>query len=596
MVKYLKGLIQNESILLYDFDRQYISQISWAIGAVSGALGVEQEEEIVKVSLQRLLDLCEGTDTSDNKAVAAGNIMFIIGQYPRFLSSHCRLFKIVVRKLFEFMHERHPGVMDMACDTFSTICEKCGRDFSLFHGEDRTLFIEEIINDIGSVVSILELNLRLQVYDACGICIAAAKEAVSRDLIPLISLAVGEERLGEISPSLDSEFCTLLFENAGDYRALLTEFVKASLKIAERVGRRYTVQFHKIYGFLTRVYINIGSFLVDRSYELGERIAMYDYARELKVIQKDILSLVALFISTASDNDQVFEDVTKFLPDILQGYQNSPEFLRNPSVLVLISNLAKRFKAEAFKELAVMVDIILPPTVEMISRNYTDYPEHRAYFFKMVSDITEHSFDTFSQVSDFDSILGTLTWAATHEERSIFILGTETLLNVVSWVGNNASGEEQFVFFEKYFGDIYSKTWLVLTDLLHKECFSAQSGILYRLVSYAEKSYSSKENTSILKEIEEWTTKSLGEGFPNISKQQSHTMFDRCVETARRNDEINFRTTLRDFLVEIREDAGENYDDLFDLEMKAAEKDRSQQENPKSSQKSVVTFGDVWLT
>jgi hypothetical protein len=45
----------------------------------------------------------------DNKAVVASNIMYIVGQYPRFLKAHWKFLKTVVNKLFEFMHETHEG-------------------------------------------------------------------------------------------------------------------------------------------------------------------------------------------------------------------------------------------------------------------------------------------------------------------------------------------------------------------------------------------------------------------------------------------------------------------------------------------------------
>ena len=44
----------------------------------------------------------------------ASNIMYVVGQYPRFLRLHWKFLKTVVNKLFEFMHETHPGVQDMA--------------------------------------------------------------------------------------------------------------------------------------------------------------------------------------------------------------------------------------------------------------------------------------------------------------------------------------------------------------------------------------------------------------------------------------------------------------------------------------------------
>ena len=44
------------------------------------------------------------------QAIIASNIMYIVGQYPRFLRAHWRFLKTVVNKLFEFMHETHEGV------------------------------------------------------------------------------------------------------------------------------------------------------------------------------------------------------------------------------------------------------------------------------------------------------------------------------------------------------------------------------------------------------------------------------------------------------------------------------------------------------
>jgi hypothetical protein len=54
---------------------------------------------------------------------------YVVGQYPRFLCNHWKFLKTVVNKLFEFMHETHPGVQDMACETFLKICRKCKRKF-----------------------------------------------------------------------------------------------------------------------------------------------------------------------------------------------------------------------------------------------------------------------------------------------------------------------------------------------------------------------------------------------------------------------------------------------------------------------------------
>lgn len=56
------------------------------------------------VFVQDLLGLCEQKRGKDNKAIVASNIMYVVGQYPRFLRAHWRFLKTVVNKLFEFMH------------------------------------------------------------------------------------------------------------------------------------------------------------------------------------------------------------------------------------------------------------------------------------------------------------------------------------------------------------------------------------------------------------------------------------------------------------------------------------------------------------
>ncbi|CAJ2633415.1 unnamed protein product [Trifolium pratense] len=65
-----------------------------------------QENRFLVMVIRDLLNLCEITKREDNKAVIASNIMYVVGQYPRFLRAHRKFLKTVVNKLFEFM-QRH---------------------------------------------------------------------------------------------------------------------------------------------------------------------------------------------------------------------------------------------------------------------------------------------------------------------------------------------------------------------------------------------------------------------------------------------------------------------------------------------------------
>jgi exportin-1 len=138
-----------------------LNTLCWAIGSISGAMSEfvyglcsslltcvadeETEKRFLVTVIKDLLGLCEMKRGKDNKAVVASNIMYIVGQYPRFLKAHWKFFKTVVNKLFEFMHETHEGVQDMACDTFIKIAQKCRRHFVMQQSGESEPFIDDIL-------------------------------------------------------------------------------------------------------------------------------------------------------------------------------------------------------------------------------------------------------------------------------------------------------------------------------------------------------------------------------------------------------------------------------------------------------------------
>ncbi len=111
----------------------------------------DTEKRFLVTVIKDLLSLTEMKRGKDNKAIVASNIMYIVGQYPRFLKAHWKFLKTVVLKLFEFMHETHEGVQDMACDTFIKIAQKCKRHFILQQPGEVMPFIEEILAAISAI-------------------------------------------------------------------------------------------------------------------------------------------------------------------------------------------------------------------------------------------------------------------------------------------------------------------------------------------------------------------------------------------------------------------------------------------------------------
>ena len=92
----------------FSFDR--LNKLCWALGSISGTMKQDEENHFIVQVVKELLNLCEKKQGKSNKALVASDIMYVVGSFPAFLIGHWPFLKTVIKKLNEFMHERHPGV------------------------------------------------------------------------------------------------------------------------------------------------------------------------------------------------------------------------------------------------------------------------------------------------------------------------------------------------------------------------------------------------------------------------------------------------------------------------------------------------------
>jgi exportin-1 len=150
----------------FTFDK--LNKLCWALGSISGCMSPEDENKFVVSVIKELLNLCEKTTGKSNKALVAADIMYVVGQFPRFLCSHWAFLKTVVKKLNEFMHETHPGVQDMASETFLKISKLTKEMFVQRHDNEKDPYVNELIRQIPENQKDLESHHKLMVYEGIG--------------------------------------------------------------------------------------------------------------------------------------------------------------------------------------------------------------------------------------------------------------------------------------------------------------------------------------------------------------------------------------------------------------------------------------------
>lgn len=148
----LDKIVQDKSY--FTFDR--LNKLCWALGSISGCMLPEEENKFVVTVIKELLNLCEKTFGKSNKALVAADIMYVVGQFPRFLCSHWPFLKTVIKKLNEFMHEKHPGVQDMASETFLKIAKLTKHMFISRNDNDKEPYVNDLIRHIPDNMKDLE--------------------------------------------------------------------------------------------------------------------------------------------------------------------------------------------------------------------------------------------------------------------------------------------------------------------------------------------------------------------------------------------------------------------------------------------------------
>ena len=225
--------------------------LCWAIGSISGAMNEETEKRFLVTVIKDLLGLTEMKRGKDNKAVVASNIMYIVGQYPRFLKAHWKFLKTVVNKLFEFMHETHEGVQDMACDTFIKIANKCKRHFVALQPGEMEPLIEEIVRNMRKITCDLSPQQVHTFYEACGYMISAQGQKSLQDRLIENLMSYPNQAWDQIIQQANADPAIL---QDSETIKVVGNIMKTNVAACSSVGSYFYSQIGRIYHDMLNMY------------------------------------------------------------------------------------------------------------------------------------------------------------------------------------------------------------------------------------------------------------------------------------------------------------------------------------------------------
>lgn len=205
-------------------------------------------------------------------------------------------------------------------------------------------------------------------------------------------------------------------------------------------------------------------------------------------------------------------------------------------------------------------------TLEMINKDFSEYPEHRVQFFNLLRSINLFCFPALLRLDarQFKSVIDSCMWASKHDNREVESSGLNMCIELVS---NMCETDPQTstTFFQNFFIEILQDVFFVLCDADHKAGFKYQSMLLAKLFWLVESGkiqgpiYTPEQaqpGTSNRDFLRDHTQTLLASSFPNLQpahiREFVNAMFQYNADIA------SFKTRLRDFLISMREHSSDN--------------------------------------
>lgn len=564
-----------------------LNRLCWAIGSISRAQIKSHEKSFLVRVIKYLLRLVSLKPKKDQKAIVASNIMYVVGQYPRFLKDHLTFLETVLLKLFEFMHEKHPGVQDMSCDTFLKIAQRCKKKLMISQN-DEPPFIEKILKELTVIVRDLEMNQVFTFYEAVAYIISSELDKNKRDYYIDQLMSLPNQTWIDVTTRAKNDINILLDINTID---MIDRILKTNSRVARAQKNQYLIQLSRIYIEMLLIYTMYSKCVSNKIKEEGENATRTQIVRKIRSVKKEILLLMITYVDncTPLDSQLVINDLLPQLGvPVLEDYKNTVPSARDAEVLHLFTSFINQFHDNMSSYIPQIFIHVFPTTLEMIDRNFEDYPEHRLGQFKQIQSINLYCFSTLLELSsdEFKLVVDFIIWAIKHLEKNIQELGQNMVIELINNFKKVPSPIAQS-FYQQYLIILFNEQLDVQTDTFHRAGFSLQCQAIYQIQDVIIKNIVTKPLHGINNQQYNDTTNSNNNNFidnegqnttnvqNNLSYFRNHvneqikTSFPALPSNKRENfvngqiqnpsitnDTRNFKTHIRNFQIELKEYSG----------------------------------------
>merc|ERR1712024_138340 len=293
--------------------------------------------------------------------------------------------------------------------------------------------------------------------------------------------------------------------------------------------------------------------------------------KSMRVVKKETLKLIANWVERSNDPQMVLDNfIPPMLEAVLTDYQRcAVPSAREPEVLSVMGTVVNKLKGTLTPQIPKIFDAVFECTLDMINKDFEEYPEHRTNFFLLLQAVNLYCFDAFLSIpaAQFKLVLDSIIWAFKHTMRNVADTGLNILFQLLQNVSGNPEAAQSF--YQTYYTDILQHVFSVVTDTSHTAGLTMHATILAYMFALVETNKvtvslnpnSPQAETANVAFVQDFIANLLRTAFPHLTNNQTKITVTGLFNLDQ--DIPAFKEHLRDFLVQIREFTGEDDSDLF---------------------------------
>ena len=537
-----------------------LNSISWSAGCISGAMNDMTEMQFLIVFIKVLLSLCEIIHGKGNKAICASNIMYVVGQYPKFLNNHWKFLKTVVKKLFEFMHESFEGVQDFACETFLKISIKCARNFTILQQGENEEYIKDLVRNVSETTKDLKPHQQLMFYEAIGNMINSEQNLTKKTVY-----------IKQLMSEKDSQWNQIFNEAKQNVNILNNTNIVKVLSLIILLNERVSFSTKTPYwSYGQNIFQNlINSFIyysgcINEYFQTNKILDMN--TRAYVIYNRTLIKFLTSLVKNTDDVQLIQNDMLNSFGTLIETYNKNNDNNKDPNMLLLFSALLEKIQNKNPEVVSTIWQLLSQSTIPLIKNDYESFPELRMNFFILLKSLISNSFESLFRAQNFSfnkSVIDTITFAINHKTPSMSETGLETLLILLQKVITVKNIDYQNIvdpFFKNYFLLLLGDVFHTMTDGFHQNGFKLQVKVMQILIRVIDEKVI-KEN--LFDENQNNKTFFLNrllteilQNFQNIKQTQGEALCLAMINSC--SDDHKFKSVMRDFLVSLKSFIGNN--------------------------------------